>query len=263
MKFNTSGEKLNYTNAASRVLNILREAEKIDPNMKCDEVWTAVFEISESNVSKRHREISRCLGLLNDEIDSIIDGMQLDDMDEFDCLFIFHALEPVLAVTLFGHQWQVIKNKLTREVFVCLGYCREALPNIEMRIADTEVEEIQVLLKELEEQLGGSLLPDNVKKIIQNSISDIYTALHNYKICGADSLRDSINSVVGEASRHKDILDNVENEVGGEEVSRWKKAMRRVSDIADATVDTEKALSAGTKLIERGTKALDMFNAIL
>lgn len=247
-------------NSASRVLELLRQASTHGDHEKVFQVWGAVFDIQERDNNKRNMEITRCLSLVHDEIESIIEEMNLSTSDEFQCRQLLSSVFNVLAVQALMTEWANLKKNLTREVFLCLGYCREVLPDEEAMIDIEDVEEIKELLSTLEAQLKDSKLPVYTKKLIQKHISGIHTSLHNYQIIGAKSLKNAMNTAIGEVIAHKEIFVDA---AGTQEVTTLGKILKKVSAVTDSVVKTEKLLTSGEKIVNYGSKAIEMLDGII
>jgi hypothetical protein len=109
---------MNKTNSASRVIDLLRKAQMHNETEKVFEVWADVFDIHEKDQNRKNMEITRCLSLLDDEIDSIHHDLKLDESDGFQCAVLLNSIFPILAVHLLMSEWRGLKPKLTRELFL-------------------------------------------------------------------------------------------------------------------------------------------------
>jgi hypothetical protein len=251
---------MNKENSASRILELLRKANEQPENVKVFKVWSDVFEIDEKEQNRKNMEITRCLSLLHDEIDSVIEGLKLAEEDEFKCHSLLNSIFPILAVHALMGDWKGLKPKLTRELFLCLGYCREVLPTEEDVVNIEDVEELHKLIVILKEQLVDSSLPIYTKKLIQNHINGILKALHNYKIQGASSLQGAMNTIVGEIVSNEETFKDAKDTP---EISMLGKILKKVHKVTDGAIKTEKLLSSGDKLANYGVKALEVIEALV
>lgn len=254
------GIEMTNTNSASRIISILRQAHEENEPKKTFEVWSDVFDINEGNQNKKNMEITRCLSLMHDEIELIQEDMQLAKLDEFQCRPLLNSIFNVLSVEALMGPWNALKPKLTREVFLCLGYCRQVLPDEEDTVDLKDVEELYELISNLESQLASSSLPAFTQKMIKNHINGILKALHNYKILGASSLQNAMNTVVGELVANEDVIIDAKD---SEEINLLAKIFRKVNSVTDSVVKAEKTLSSGAKIASQGAKALQYLEGIM
>jgi hypothetical protein len=251
---------MTHTNSASRILSILKQAHEHEDAKKAFQVWADVFDIHENNQNKKNMEITRCLSLMHDEIELIQEEMELASYDEFQCRLLLNSVYNVLSVQSLMGQWNALKPQLTREVFLCLGYCRQILPDEEDTVDSQDVEEIYELISTLKSQLKDSSLPKFTQKMIQSHINGILKALHNYKILGASSLQSAMNSVVGELVVNEDVIMEAKD---SEEFSTLVKIVKKVNSVTDTVVKAEKVLSSGAKIAGHGAKALQYLEGIM
>lgn len=241
------------------MLDLLSKASRHEDSHKVFEVWADVFEIDENDQNKINLEISRCLNLMQDEIDSIQKDMGLPALDEFHCASILKSVNQLFAVHMLMSGWQGQRDKLTREVFLCLGYCREVLPDEESLISKNDFDEIHQLLNTLGSQLENSSLPSHTNNIIKNHIDGILKALHSYKIVGAESLQQAMKTIVGDVIVNEEIFSEAK---GSKEIGTLKKLFRKVQTVSDKVVKTEKLLTSGAEIAQHGSKALEVFQSL-
>lgn len=247
-------------NSASRILQLLKKAKEHPENAKVFKVWADVFDIDEKNQNRLNMEISRCLMLLQSEIDIVIENLNFEVEDEFGCRLLLNSISDVLAIHSLMADWKSLKMKLTREVFLSLGYCRAILPSEEDSINTQDIEEIHSLIDSLKELLESSNLPSYTRSIIHDHIEGITKALHEYKIKGASSLQTAMNTIVGDIILKEDVLKESKE---SEEVKLLGSVLKKTKQITDNAVNTEKFLSSAGKLANYGAKALEIINDVM
>ena len=241
-------------NSASRILDLFRAASSFQNTDKVFEVWSKVFEIPEADQNKKNIEISRCLGLMSDEIDSIKKKMELEVSDELQCTPVLDSLYRVLAVHVLMSDWKGVSPHLTREAFICLGFCRETLPSEEHKINEKDIDEIHELITALETQLENSVLPPYIKKIIQGHIDGIVKALHSYKIIGITPLQEVMKTVVGDVMVNEPLFKEAK---GSSEITILGQLLKKIQKTADGVVKVEKYLGSGVKIAQHSSKLID------
>ena len=246
-------------NSASRVLSVLKQASDFTDGSKVSEVWSGIFSIQEKNQNREHMEISRCLSLMHDEIESVITELNFVDADEFQCKQLLRSIYPILSVQAIMGDWKTLKPRLTREIFLCIGYCRQILPNEENQIDPEDVEALEELIAELKLQLEESTLPKYIKKKIQNHIDGILKSLHSYRILGAESLQSAMNTVVGDIISNEEVFREARDTP---EVDILGKIIKKAYSVTDSVIKTEKLLTSGAKVANYGAKALEVINGV-
>ncbi|RCX06691.1 hypothetical protein [Marinomonas foliarum] len=246
------------TNSASRILSILKEATEHGENENTLEVWVAVFKIDESNSSKKDIEVARYLRQMHDEIEYIQDEMKLDEYDEFKCKFLLGSITNALTVKSLSEPWRNVKNKLIQvAVFLCLGYCRQCLPDEENTINPEDIDDIKSQILALQSSLEASSLSKGVQKMIQNHLNEILTSLSSCRISGSSSLQGTMDAVIGEVIRKKEML---KEEKDRECLSMYTKVLDTVGKVTDGLIKSEKVISAAAKIGTQVTKALEHIN---
>jgi len=247
-------------NSAYRVLDILKKAKPHSDKQKVFEVWASVFEVEGGDQNKTNFEISVCLNQMHEEVESIRQAMSKTEFDESLYDSSLNKINNVLAVHALMGTWQGLKGTLDGEVFMCLGYCQEILPDEEDLIDDVDIGEIQEILESLKSQMSESSLPEYTKRIIQDHIENIRSALHSYRIIGAKSLQNALKTAVGEVVANDDIFSQAKDT---KEVGDVGKLLKKLHEVTDKVVKSEKVVSSATKLAEHGTKALEIIDKLI
>ena len=206
------------------------------------------------------REITRCLGLMHDELESIRKELSLNDSDEFECSPILDVIDKVLAIDLLMGAWSSVYHTLDREVFLCLGYIQQILPDEEELICEEDVNDILSILSSLENQLNDSQLPEITKKSIKKQVENIYKALQSYKIVGVSSIQEAVNSVVGEIISNNGVYSEIKE---SEEVGLVKKLIITMNSVAAKVERSEKIVTSGAKLVGHGEKTLELLGKFI
>lgn len=186
------------TNSASRVYSIISKAALNTEKGTAVEVWSKVFNIEETNSTKRAYKVSERLTWLYQELELIQTQMrELGFTDEL-CRPPLVKIHQAISTIYLNSNWDVPKRYLSEGPSMALVFCSEILPDEESQINQSDLKEIQTLVNELVELLKASTLPESLKSIIQNHIELIDQALQRYSIAGAKAFHEAVQSAVGE-----------------------------------------------------------------
>lgn len=250
----------NHINSAFRVLDILEKAQKKGGKEKVFEVWASIFEIEGSDQNKKNFEISECLNQLHGEIEIVRRQMSNTDFESKLYEPWLNKINTILAVHALMTEWQGMKNTISGEVLMCLGFCKQILPDEESLIEKKDVEELQEILASLEAALADSTLPEFTQNLIRNHVKSIRAALRSYNIVGAKALQAAMNSAVGEVVAN-DVAFSKAKE--SKEVTKVGELLLKLHGLTEKIVKSEKVVSAGVKLEQHGAKALEIIEKLI
>ena len=246
-------------NSSNRVYNILFEAQKKPDNHKIIDVWTAIFSIKEEDQHKKSFEVSRCLGLLHEEMNNIEESMaELGYSNDLYAPYISRARHVIALHGIMG-QWKTLKSNLAPEVLLSLKFCSEILPNEEETLNKEKLEEILNMVLELEAELDSTDLPQQLKNIIIKSIKQIKEAIYSYNIVGVKAVHEVISNAYGDVVLNEaEFVKAKENKI----VIKISQVWRKTIEISNDVVKLEKGAKAGKNIVAYGQKAFDIFNNI-
>ena len=241
-------------NSAYRIKEILSSVGKMQDNTHMHVAWAEIFSINEKDKHKRIFSISRCLADLHDEVEFIRSEMlklgystdlYTSSLDRCNNVFA------VQSVTLTATN---LKQHITPEVSVALGFCSEILPNEEDLIDEASIEELRKMASELRESLNNSTLPPYTINIIEKHLNKIEDAISTYKAIGAKALEEVMLAAYGEAIASEAVFVEAKN---SEQMSLLSKIWKKTKTILDGAVDTNKKLGAMQGMTEKGLKVLE------
>jgi hypothetical protein len=244
----------NHINSASRLLEILNNLRGKQDNEKIFEAWASIFMIDRKEYNKINFEISNHLRQLHDEIEIIRSYMLSTG---FEINLYGHYLDGVnniLIVDLLRQECKNIKNQITDEVLLCLGFCKHILPDESLLVNADDITELNSLLSSLESSLSESILTDYTKKIIQNSIDRIKAALHSYTIVGAKAFKSATDSSIGEIAVNAAAFSDTNDP---ETVTKFSKLLQKTFSITEKVMKADGAITAGINFAHYGAKALE------
>jgi len=249
-----------HINSAFRVLDILERAKKKGEKEKVHEVWAAIFEIEEADQNKKNFEVSRCLNQLHEEVETIRRQMSSTDFQSKLYEPWLNRINGILAVHALMNEWQGMKNTISGEVLLCLGFCKQILPDEESLIDEADVKELDEILASLEATLSDSTLPEFTQNLIRTHVESIRRALHSYNIVGAKALQAAMKSAVGEVVANDVVFTDARE---SEEVTKVGELLRKLHCVTEKIVKSEKVVSAGVNLGQHGAKALEIIEKLI
>jgi len=216
-------------NSAYRVRLILKKASSIRDQEKVHSVWNQALDINEDDLQKRRVLVSRCLGDLHEEVESIKSDMEGTGYSQNLYLSALNNCNSIFSVQHLESQWQGPKKNLTDNLFTVLGFCSEILPNEENEVNQQSLDELAALTLQMKEMLSVSELGAGVKRIIESQINNMDEALSKYRSVGARAFNSALQSAVGEVVLSEDVLKSASNTP---EVGKLKEMYRKLSEVA-------------------------------
>ncbi|HEX8501647.1 MAG TPA: hypothetical protein VF659_13765 [Pyrinomonadaceae bacterium] len=242
-----------HINSAYRVHATLSAACARPGNQQMWEVFAKVFEIQHPNGRKKIFEVNRMLDLLYDEIEKTRAQMKASNFSEDLYEPAFTLIEQRITPGLLFNDWHGYKAAL-EPILHTLKFCSEVLPHEEDLVSEEDLGAIREALKELEDVLQESELPDYVKAFIQQHISIIKKALRDYQVIGAKAFKTAMYEGYIQFVENEEIVTEYQQ---SEEIGLLGKAWNGVKKATSYTLGNEKFLTAGTKLAELGLKVAE------
>lgn len=128
-------------NSATRLQNLLRQAEHFQDNIQVLEAWAKILGVNESNPNKRATQVSERLGWLHRELGVVSVWMQSTNFSESLYSGALTNIECSLSPMLLGASWSQVKQHLRQETLVALAFCTEILPDEETEISSEALSE--------------------------------------------------------------------------------------------------------------------------
>jgi hypothetical protein len=235
-------------NPASRLIAILEKAHAIHqekgavPNKVG---WAYVFEIPTDGgmvEDKYHFELfSRLFQYIKLIDDTEAALRSIEGINTARYLAPFPAIRNTVNLTALDEMFRPSRVDATH--MVILGFCEEKLAEYhgEPKI---EEEQLKVLLDDVnalyEDVLASSSLHEKLKSLVLEQLEHIRRAIHEYRIRGAERLREELVTLVGSYVLNKDLIEQEGD----------KKEVRRFQHILSNFAATVAFASHTTRLIE-------------
>ncbi len=251
---------VNHINSASRLIEILKKVKAQQDNEKIFLMWASIFGIENKDYDKINFEIARHLEQLHGEVEIVRNYMLSTNFEAVLYVNYLNLINSILVVDLLRKECRDIKNSISNEVFLSLGFCKYILPDESLLVNADDISELHSLLSSLEASLSESILPDYTKNIIQNNIDRIKSALRSYTIIGAKAFKSATDSFVGEVAANASVFVDANDP---ETVTKFGQFLRKTISITEKFIKTDNAITAGINFTHYGIKALEFFDKIL
>lgn len=226
-------------NSAHRLLRVFQPAAQLPDNTNVLSAWCKVFGIEEGSTTKTSLRVAESLNGLHDEL--VVMDHQLSTTQLSKPLYerATVSIDAALSVMLLGGNWGQIKQYLTGETLLSLGFCAEILPNEEEDISPETLAELHALLGELRDVAESDGVNERLRELIRHHLSLLEKALFDYKIRGISSLRTAVHTATGELIESQDIL---KEERGSPQVGKLAKVWNKVIDVITKAEKVDKGI---------------------
>lgn len=241
-------------NSAYRIKEIINSARNKAENINTHEVWADIFGIKEADQNRKNFSISRCLADLHDEVEHVRSEMQRLGYSVNLYNSSLNKCNSVFAVHAIMSSWKSLKQQITPEVAIALGFCSEILPNEEDLLDEESLEQLRKLAKDLRETLEKSTLPQYTISIIQKHLVKIEEALTTYKIVGAKALDEVLQAAYGEVIANEAIFEQAK---GSTELSKLSLMWQKTKSVLDGIATSNDRLGAIQGMAEKGQKVIE------
>lgn len=234
----------NNTNSASRLVALLKSIPSHPDHTQTLEVWTNLFNITETNSHRRTSLVGERLIAMHREIELVQEQMRKANFSESLYANPLSHIANALSVMLLPGTWNQTRQHLTSENLTVLSFCSEILPDEESSIEPSELTSIAAQVKEIEDLLVASKLPPRLLDLIKHHIDLIRRALAEYPISGAKALREVARTALGEII---EVKETVEANRETPEIGKLGAVWRHVKEAADIALKAEKVAQIGQK----------------
>lgn len=232
-------------NSASRLYAFLKSLPGHAENTQILSAWASALQIEEPDTSRQARLVSERLAALSKELDLIREGMRHGDFSSHLYTKALAAFDAAFSPMYLSSNWNHVRQQLKPEHMLALQFCAEILPDEEDEIPQADLDEITSLLAELEELAANSdELPVQLRRLIENQVTEIRIALASYEIAGAKVLREAVRSSYGELVEAKDVIAEHKN---SPEISKLAEVWRKVNLAADTALKIDGVVQVGHK----------------
>lgn len=245
------------TNPMIRLNEILSKAQKVPSmedrsNVSFRKAWCRVFEIEECNSEKGMLDVLHNLLQLRQLFTDIINKLRsIEGIDEEMYLLpIVHVSGITSNLNLLDHPWATFSIYLSVENMTSLRYIQHTFslhPEFdETKIPDDEITNILKDLNNLYELIFKSSLPSELKADLLDLIQELKQGIHDYRIRGVVTLKESLAKSVGVLVTNSEAITNNKDT---EELEALARILTRIEKAYSFAVKVQPLLSAASNLL--------------
>jgi hypothetical protein len=235
-------------NPASRLIAIYEKARSVqtqNPNIPARAGWAYVFEIPTDGqnltVSNEIELIHRLIQLIKlvDETEQAL--LSIEGINHERYLTPFPAIRQTISLTTLSQAFQ--PHAVTDTHMVILGFCEEKLAeyHLEPKIEEEQIKNILDEINNLYEEVRASSLHENLKRIILEQLEHIRRAIHEYRIRGAERLREELVTIIGNYVLNREFIEQAND---NPEVGKYKSLLSNFASMVAFASHTTKLIEA-------------------
>ena len=228
-------------NTAQRIYDILVQAAKQPENASTIDVWSEVLGISEQGKHKKVAEVSLRLSMLHGEVELLSSQMEGTQIPEQVYGAPLRKVEAAITAQNLGAAWKSYKSHLSPEVLLSLRYNAALLGDQEQSISEEEIKSLLDEIEALEQTLTDSALSPEIVSFISKQLASIRQALGEYKIKGANAIKETVHKAAGELIENKELITPNKD---SEEIGRLAQLWQRFTQMGDAIIKTDNVLES-------------------
>lgn len=198
----------NINNPAGRLLNILLEAKSIaakDQKLSVQAVWAILFNVERNELSMILKKLSKVLelpDLIRMEVNSV------KNIDPKISLKYFKRVEEILSSVTFNTNMNSFLNQIGDKELYSLEVCDDLLSKSrpEINIEEDKFNQIINSAKNLLNEIKDANINQELKDFLSSKLEDIIEAMMDYKIVGIETIRETITSIIGDATLKQEIM---------------------------------------------------------
>lgn len=195
---------MNYDNPAARLLNLITEGRKNDPNANCRSVWVQLLGTNENP------QLMSRLGKAMELPEQIISALSESFPSQGNTWSHWESqINSAFMAQNLNSTWNSFIGNIDNHSFTYLRLASDLLQskaNTKL-LVDEEITSLRDSLQDIYTDAQTSPMPDEVRKFILRHLKKLIDGIDEYKISGALPILDSIESAVG----HMAIDKNYKN----------------------------------------------------
>jgi len=211
-------EMVNHNNQAGRLHKILTAATNQQDGIPTIHAWANVFNVDQQDKSS----IFKMLILLQEASDDIKHKITHMEGINSNLFLSQHTnIEQVVKASNLDAGWSNYKHYLSLAVMLNLAHCAEALSRYDEKPIDVdELTGLETDIVDLFDKVAEGTIDPTLKEIILDLLEAIRRSIAEYKIRGANGIREELAYFIGKVIQNKDLIKN--NSELEEMSSLWK-----------------------------------------
>lgn len=250
----------NKSNPAQRLYEIIKKAKAFDQNVNAISGWTDVFKLSSNlfdkdsapivqkirEIRKRQAEVEtmRCLSQLIrlvDDVEKILESKKDEDYESYKTPL--PKIRLAIVPSRFNEGFSATLAQISDADVHLLRLCAKAIAKdfSEKIVDEEELIKISIEISELYEEIISAEINQELKTILLELLEAMHQAIHEYRIRGISSLKDSIALIIGKFYMNEELIRNTQSE----EISKVMKIVNKFRQIYSFAADTVQLLGTG------------------
>lgn len=250
----------NKSNPAQRLYEIMKSAKAFNGNVNAISGWVEVFRLSSNlfdkddnsftqkvkEIRKRQDEIeamqylSQLIVLVND-VESILKTKSEEDYELFKVPL--PKIRLAIVPSRFNEGFSATLAKIDDSDISLLRLCAKSIAEdySEKVVEVEELVKIKSEINELYEEIFNAEINQELKTVLLELLKAMYEAIHEYRIRGINSLKDTLAFIIGTVAMNEDLIKNNQSE----EVTKVWKIINKFGAMWSFAADTVQLLGAG------------------
>ena len=240
-------------NAASRTRWILLNAMHENHKIPVLEAWANVL-IPEHGPSIDHFELVKLVNSLREEIYSVkAEAKKRGIPSNLYEQYIDKAVKATQVENLTS-PWENYRQHITLELLLCLSFCAYIFDVDEFSFDESEIDEIEGLIKELEQQIETGDIDPVLKHFVTTQVNTLKHSLNEYRIKGTKAFKGAYVSGVVQVFENEDLI---RGKTDLPEIRLLRTVWQKMKAATEKAAAANKAIESWTKLIEKGSEVID------
>lgn len=236
-------------NPVSRLHEILLKAKNIESASNAISGWATVFNLQITNKDsfQIELEVFNCLIQLHKLIDEVEQLLRENEKTQNEgYLNLLSNVQRSIRVGA-ASGLNLLPGVNNSELMVLELLAEKITPsNPEPVIEEEQLKGLLVELNGLYEEVAGSLLNEDLKKLILDQLEIIRRAIHEYRIRGITRLREALGESIGNLVLNSELLKQNSDK---EEVNRFSKFFSKFASFVSFAANITKLVEAGGKYL--------------
>ena len=233
-----------HNNSASCLHSLFSQLQSHPDQTLVLSAWVQAFAVSESSPKRQAIEVSRRLEGVNRELELVRIGMSEASYSPSLYEGAISALEEAASPMLLPHLWNNVRQYLTPQNILSLGFCSEILPDEESLVSSEEISDILGLVADLRAAAQSEIVPNGLRTLLLHHVELIERAIAAYPVTGVKALREAAQTGLGELVESKDAIAKYSD---SEEVSKLAKTWKKLGEMADGALKADKLIQVSHK----------------
>lgn len=206
---------MNYDNVAIRLLNILKEGQKIPNDMNCKKAWLKLLDINDD--SKLYYRLGMVMGMPNTLTQEVED---LFPSQKKSIVYINNRLNTAFSGQNLSESWNSFIRFIDDHTITYLEMFADLLEtqNKNKLLNNEDVNRVLENLRSVCEEVISTNIDSDLKKHLLRKIRSLISSIEEYQLTGINNIVDSLDSSIGHLVTNKNYREFVQDTDLGKKV---------------------------------------------